>query len=574
MEPIPTYFSHSYRPEDRKCNELFWGEFAERGFYFSVDPPSDVHTHTHLERMMIESSCYVAVINQRLESPPYRCSPFILSELGLSLQAQRPRLLIVDNRISRSKFFEEFPPDEILPFSASPLKVDQEDLAKKIEQLQERALHLPDPVLRERGHIGVLIPRGKKSKAYDGLRVRKAIKEAAISLGFECEELEVPIMEHNVLFALELAKCEAVLLDVRGDMVPKWVFAYIYGRMIPSIKLVKVGLGELPSSIDLPPLVKGLRMDENEPGVESVIYWRDANDLIFQLQRDFAKLEQGPTRLREKDEGLSYFGTIGRRPARVFISNSSAVNELATGLQELLGRNNIHAFQYKSKYKGEDAIPPGTDWQKKIMDEVKNCDLFVALIGEGYEKSKWCMKEVNIAQERARQKKIRLFPYNVDNQDVAFMGKFQVGGLPDDPTEAAQKVFKDIDAELHKVQDERNWQPKQPLPLGASREAIIDALRHLTTNEWKDLLKRLDAAGIAVDVKPKRSKMIQPRELAEQLVSRVQRAEITQEMAEEGVSPLARLVDELENLTEKERQPIMKRIGRRMRDTFKANSRA
>ena len=105
MESIPTYFSHSYRPEDRECNEFFWGKFAERGFYFSVDPPSDVHTHTHLERMMIESSCYIAVINMRTrrESPTYRCSLSILSELGLSLQAQRPRLLIVDNRISKRK---------------------------------------------------------------------------------------------------------------------------------------------------------------------------------------------------------------------------------------------------------------------------------------------------------------------------------------------------------------------------------------------------------------------------------------------------------------------------------------
>jgi hypothetical protein len=568
MESIPTYFSHSYRPEDQPCNEFFWEKFAKRGFYFSVDPPSDVNTHTHLERTMNESSCYVAVINERLESPKYRCSLFILSELGLSLQAQRPRLLIVDKEIANRELFNKFPPDEILPFSASPLAVDQEDFAQKIKQLQERALHLPDPVLRARGHIGVLVPREKKKEAYGGSKVRKVIEEAAVWRGFECKEIEVPTT-HNALFALALAKCEAVLLDVRGDMVPKWVFAYIYGRMIPSIKLVNVGPGEMPSSIDLPPLVEGLRMDETEPGVESVIYWRDTNGLSFQLQRDFKKLKQRPTRLRKKHEGLSYFGTIARRPARVFISNSSAVNPLAKRLENLLTLNNIDAFQYKAK----DAIPVGTNWQKKIMGEVENCDLFVALIGEGYEKSKWCMEEVNIAKKRARQSEVTLFPYKVDNQDVAFMEEFQVEGLPNAPAAAAKKVLKKIDAELKKVQDDRNWQPKQPLPLGASREAIIDALRHLTTKAWKDLLKRLAAVGIAVNAEPKRRR-IQPRELAEQLVFQVQRAEITQEMAEEGVSPLARLVDELENLTEKGQQHTMNRIGRRMRETFKANSRA
>lgn len=566
--PTPTYFSHSYRPEDQRYNEFFWEKFAERGFYFSVDPPSDVHTHTHLERMMIDSSCYVAVINERLESPPYRCSLFILSELSLSLQAQRPRLLIVDKEIADSDLFNQFPPDEILPFSASPLAVDQEILVKRIDKLQERALNLPDPVLRPRGHIGVLVPHKKKMAAYGGSMVQKMIEEAAVLRGFDCKEIEVPTT-HNALFALALAKCEAVLLDVRGDMVPKWIFAYIYGRMIPSIKLVNVGPKELPSSIDLPPLVKGLRMDQNEPGVESVIYWRNANDLSFQLRHDLEKLKKGPTRLREKHEGVSYFGTIVRRPARVFISNSSAVNPLATRLENILTLNNIEAFQYKAKK----AIKVGTNWQEKIIGEVETCDLFVALIGEGYKKSEWCMEEVNIAKKRARQDKLSLFPFNVDNQDVAFMEEFHVGGLPDDLTEATQKVFEYIDAELRKVQDDRNWQPKQPLPLGASREAIIDALRHLTTNAWKDLLKRLDAAGIAVNVKPKRRK-IQPRELAEQLVFQAQRAEITQEMAKERVSPLACLVDELESLTEKRRQPIMKRIGQRMRETFKTNSRA
>jgi hypothetical protein len=206
------------------------------------------------------------------------------------------------------------------------------------------------------------------------------------------------------------------------------------------------------------------------------------------------------------------------------------------------------------------------------MGEVENCDLFVALIGEGYEKSKWCMEEVNIAKKRARQGEVTLFPYNVDNQDVAFMEEFQVEGLPKAENTAAKKVFNKIDAELKKVQDDRKWQPKQPLPLGASREAIIDALRHLPTKAWKDLLQRLAAEGIAVNAAPKRSKL-QPRELAEQLVFQVQRAEITKEMSEKRESPLAHLVDELENLIEKRRQPIIKRIGRRMRVTFRANSR-
>lgn len=118
----------------------------------------------------------------------------------MSLQAQRPRLLIVDKEIANSDLFNQFPLDEILPFSASPLAVDEKDLAQRIERLQERALHLPNPVLRPRGHIGILVPVEKKKEAYGGSTLRKVIEEAAVWRGFECKQIEVPAT-HNALFA-------------------------------------------------------------------------------------------------------------------------------------------------------------------------------------------------------------------------------------------------------------------------------------------------------------------------------------------------------------------------------------
>jgi hypothetical protein len=101
---IPTYFSHSYRLSDQALNKAFWHLFSEAGFSFFVDPPSDITIDTHLERMMGRCSAFVAVLNRRRDVSRYFCSRFVLYEYGLSIQARRPRLLLIDDRIASGPF--------------------------------------------------------------------------------------------------------------------------------------------------------------------------------------------------------------------------------------------------------------------------------------------------------------------------------------------------------------------------------------------------------------------------------------------------------------------------------------
>src|SRR5689334_8629266 len=98
---IPTYFSHSYRLRDQKLNQTFWHLFSQAGFSFFVDPPSDATIHTHLERMMGRCSAFVAVVNRRRDVSRFFCSRFVLYEYGLSIQARRPRLLLIDRDVAR-----------------------------------------------------------------------------------------------------------------------------------------------------------------------------------------------------------------------------------------------------------------------------------------------------------------------------------------------------------------------------------------------------------------------------------------------------------------------------------------
>jgi hypothetical protein len=126
---IATYFSHSYRLANQDLNKFFWSLFSA-DFSFFVDPPSDATIDTHLERMMRRCSAFVAVVNRREGVSRLRCSPFVLYEYGLSVQARRPKLLLIDDNLSATRF-ENLDPQETHFFSANDPKAKLDELIKK-----------------------------------------------------------------------------------------------------------------------------------------------------------------------------------------------------------------------------------------------------------------------------------------------------------------------------------------------------------------------------------------------------------------------------------------------------------
>jgi TIR domain len=513
---IPTYLSHSYRREDQDINLAFWPIFEKAGFYFSVDPPSNITTTAHLEQMMNACSCYVAIVNRRPEIPTYYCSPFILYEFGLAVQARRPMLLLVDDKIGRaSPQFKQLDDRSTVFFKANDPMACERELRQKIKELKARAL--PMIVRAGRRPIGVLLSNGAESKGYGQTNTFSLLEKAAARSLFRCERVTVP-MQHNSYLSLQLDTYEAVILDVRGDLLPEWVFAYVHGRLIPSLKLVHVKRSEVPANVALPPLVAGLRMDDDEPGVESVIYWREADDLLDQLTQAFQKLDEEPTKLTKPKEGQIYFNAIGRAPARVFISNHGKVNHLARRLSDTLGLNSIERFQYKDT----DAIKTGSEWPAKIKQELQDCQLFVALLSTGYWDSEWCRREMKTALERRRDGTLRVLPYNVDRSDVSFMRDVQVTDLPSDAGRAAQQIFQAIDKALKDDTARESRETRAPMLPGASLEAVVDALRHFPAAQWKTLLNRLRAQKVVVNVDLE-SRRPQSRRTVEQLLNQVQR---------------------------------------------------
>jgi hypothetical protein len=510
--PIPTYFSHSYRVEDQALNQAVWQLFAS-DFSFFVDPPSESTIHTHLERMMRRCSAFVAVVNRRRGAGQFFCSPFVLYEYGLSIQARRPRLLLIDDRVGDGPF-RRLPDSEKHFFSTARPDLADDALRNKINRLREIAEHHPNRLGRPRGPIGLVVPVERSRCHYGDDRVVESLTAVARLRGFALRTLEVP-HEHNALFALDLDQYEALIMDVRGEDVPQWVFAYTYGRLIPTIKLARMAPDEAPATVPLPPLVAGLRMDPEEPGVESVTYWRDTQDLVYQVDRALKKLDEDQTVFHDGDRGTVYFESIGRRPARLFISNAGQSNSLAGLLTQELRLRSIELFHYKEP----DAIKPGADWRARIRQELETCDLFVALIGPGYRESDWCREEFAAARNRVG---LELLLYAVEPTDVGFADQLHVADLPIDPEAANARLLRDIRDRL--IRDPRNRAQRRPILLGASREVIVDSIRHLSTANWRRYLKDLAALSVTPPQDAAGSP-VRSRDAADRLLGSVLRAD-------------------------------------------------
>jgi hypothetical protein len=253
--------------------------------------------------------------------------------------------------------------------------------------------------------------------------------------------------------------------------------------------------------------------------VESVTYWRDAEDLVWQLGQAFRKLDEEQTAFKDGRQGELYFESIGRRRANVFISNAGAANGLGRRLSDELRLRNIQRFQYKDP----GAIRAGSDWKNKIRSELRACDVLVALIGQGYRESEWCLEEMKVA--RARLPGIHLLPYAVEKTDVGFMDELQVAELPGEPELALDRVLKDVQELL--TRDERNStrRLRRTTLLGASRESVVDAIRHIRSADWPTLLARMDDLEVAVNPEIRKSAPMRTREIAEDLFISVQRAD-------------------------------------------------
>ncbi len=438
-ERIPVYFSHSYRHEDRDINHFFWRLLWANGFTLTVDPESESLSIPYLEYMMKRSAAFVAIVTRRPEQQTYQCSPFMVFEYGLAIQAQKPRLVLVESGVSKHFFPESA---QVVYFSRQALDTIKAEVENRLRLLAKRSDAAASTLGHGLGRVGILV--GAKKDARQGL-VHALIQQ----LGYTPVELDTEITDAFRL-SLRLDELDFIVLDLHSPRLPPWLLPFINGRFIPTVKLLnKTAEGGRPSSA--PSYETSDLLETVAKPEELFVYYGTLAELKRELSRHVERLREERIIFTSLLEGTRYFRSLGRRRDMVFISNAGDANECGRALSVALNRENVPHFHYRYG----NNIELAEQWAEELPRRIRNSQYFLPLITEQYWRSKFCFAEYELARERAATRQIKIIPYFLGSSltDIPEQGR-DVSELP--ARGQARQIAADLDRMLIAAERKRD----------------------------------------------------------------------------------------------------------------------
>lgn len=482
----PTYFSHSYYPEDRALNEHLWGMFASAGFAFTVDPESSGLSITQLELMMRRSSCFVAVATYRPEQEYYQTSPFVVFEYGLAIQAGKPTLVLAETGVAP----QAFEPSHRVFFKREALTPRwSRQCQSKIRELAQETRGLPGETFSGTGSVGVLLP---SEGAYGN--VRADVHDLLERSGYAVVTIKTAWRNPADLLRT-LDQQDFILADVGADQTPSWIFPLLYGRSIPTLRLMHRGE---PAHLrrSLPDLMLGDALGTVAAADECAVWWSEPSELFRGLEREIAHLKRERTQFRSFDEGIAYFHSLGRlSDGPVFVSNAGPDNPLAREITRRLEMYNVRVFHYQY----QNTIERGEEWSDRLLDKVRTARLFVALISSAYWDSSWCRAEYDLAIELWNRGKLDFYPYFLEDQSgggeiVSPQGTVLTQLTPGQQTDL---VVVHVDEQLMKDGAQTSRSRRGPSWTSEPEPRVDIALVTVLQDEYEAVLAELDWHGSA-----------------------------------------------------------------------------
>src|SRR5215472_5101318 len=403
---IPTYYSHSYRSDDRDVNLHFHRLFWAKGFAFTVDPWSERVAHAQLEHMMKRSACFVAVATHRPDVPRYRTSPFVVYEYQLAVQAQKPRVVFAEVGVA-GRFFEA---EHMCVFQRDHLPADRrDDVRRAIEQLRAGSGPAVDYADRTLGSVGLVLPR---AGAYE--RARGPIRDLLQKAGYDVVDVRYD-GPYSYQLPMEADRHDFLVIEVGARGIPSWVHPLLTGRFVPMIRLAyerHVRDADEP----LEPVRGGHAFELVANKRELAMPWSTVEQLVEHLEAEVDQLQVPRRQFRSLEEGHGYFYSLGRkREGSVFVSNAGPDNDLARDLSRHLDLTNIPFFQYVY----QNTIEIGADWTERLREKLASSLLFVPLVTRSYWESDWCQREWKIASElREQDVGPHILPYFLEDPKV------------------------------------------------------------------------------------------------------------------------------------------------------------
>ena len=448
VSKVPVYLSHSYRREDRDVNDHFWRLFYEAGFSFTVDPGSTslpLNTTT-LELMMARSAGFVAMVTFRPEERGYRCSPFILYEYGLAVQARQPRLVLRDKRVP-PRFFRA-PGTVEVEFDVVALDRCGPELQSQLGHFHALTSSRSTGLRYRRGQVGVALASGNA----DAAARRKIIEQGVDAGGDEVVDLTVLDDDPSAL-AQSADSCDFVIVDL-DDANASQIANFLMGRGSPLIKMARRGTGRvLPERLlGSAPLRRAAAADE------LVMYWSDLEEFASRLRQQISRATTDRTELTDFAAGHRYFRSLGREARPVFVSNARSTNVLARELTSALYLENIPFFHYLF----QNPIGWGQRWADQLAQVVAASKIFMPLIDGSYSASEHCRKEYEVAVRLADAGQITIVPLLVDDSKAG----------PEIPYQGADLRGQSRNEQVQLIVSRLDELMASAVDLGVSRETV------------------------------------------------------------------------------------------------------
>ncbi|MFF6994814.1 toll/interleukin-1 receptor domain-containing protein [Streptomyces sp. NPDC008313] len=404
---IPTYFSHSYRREDRDVNEFFWRTFDAQHFGFTVDPQSGPLSTCHLEMTMRHSACFVAVVTLRREQPVYRCSPFIVYEYGLAVRARTPRLVFAEKGVPRHLF-----PDftELFVFDRDELDT-YDGFEQPVRRLARKGQGYESAGDRLIGEVGLALPA---TPAYR--EVAPLITAALRESGYAVREVSVDFRDPGEI-PFQLDGFDFVIIDVGAPDLPGWLYPTLFGRFVPTLNILHEaaggGVDGTPShgtGARVPELVMGEALRHAAASQDPVLRWSDPAELLAALETQFDRFGMPRQQFRTLDEGIGYIRSTGRADGSIFLSTAGPDDKLSREVGRALKLQNLTFFHYLYN----NTIPRGWNWQDRLEQQLEASQVFVPLVSEAYWRSEWCRRELAAARRLSDEGRLVIIPYFLD----------------------------------------------------------------------------------------------------------------------------------------------------------------
>jgi hypothetical protein len=473
------YFAHGYKADDRPINEFFWGELRAQRFYAWIDTGlSRGGTGDKLamdvafnEWMLSQCDGFVAIVRNRESS-------YQLLEYRLATRMRLPRLVFVEE----GRAFPKPLPDTRLQYPGQWQRFFDDDLQNRIHAAIGRFGSEVDTFAGVRSsltsagfwsrsagggslNVALLPPRGGAWDAVsDGLR---GMWDENVS--FKTLHPKDVRAEFSILG--ELSNFDLLVVDVGPHGTPPELVGFLHGIGIPQIRVCRVesdaerqslartlpreaparSLADADSSAGLPRFLDGYQLDK---AMTPVGFWSEPTEFLAHLRSTIERItsfQSNVHRLETRRESRRYFGLRHPQPPRanVFLSfagagNASAVTE---NIAAALRFSGFHCFHYTDPgLKGEGRLESGEDINDGLRMRVDDSDIVVAFLDENYEKSTYCMNELEIAVALSQKGDLSLLPFSLKDgrPPPASLRGIAIKTYPENPGWASREAVEDL----------------------------------------------------------------------------------------------------------------------------------